>query len=147
MIIHPINLNSLPRIICITSSLVHLFNWFLIMISPTSRSIRLSNHFAFSLSHHTITHRLSFVPVFYHLYHHLHHQHLSQQKNITSSHHHPHFSSSHAMLSTLPGPAQPPPPIQPFHDPYLCMSRTVPSPLLIQTSAFQHQNQPATINS
>ena len=142
---HPTNLNSLNRIICFTSSLIHLFNCFLIIISPTHRSHRLSHHLALSLSHHPITHRLSFVPVFFLLYHHLHHQHLSQHKNITSSHHHPLFSSSHAMISTLT--PRPPPPIPTFHASFFCMSRSVPSPLLIHTSAVQHQHQHASSRS
>ena len=87
---------------------------------------------------------------FSHLYHQLHHQHLWQHKNITPSHHHPLFSSSHAMMSTLtppPPPAAAAPPIPTFHDSLLCITRSGHSPLLIHTSAFQQQNQHATIRS
>ena len=47
------------------------------------------------------------------------------------------------MISTPP----PPPQIPTFHYPSLCMSRPVPSPLLIHNSTFQNQNQPAMIHS
>ena len=142
----PANLNSVPRIYCFTLSLLHLFNCFLMIISPTHRSHRLSHHHSLFLSHDPITHRLSFVHAFYHLYHHLH-EHLSQLKKITSAHQHLLFSWSHAMISTLTPPPPPAPPIPTFHVPFLCMSRSVPSPLLVHTSAFQHQNPPEMMRS
>ena len=97
-----------------------------------------------SLSHHPITHRLSFVHAFSHLYHHLHYQHLSQHKNITSSHHHPLFSSSHAMISTL---TPSPPPIPTFHAPFLRMSRSVPSHVRFRSLSCQHPFQHVMIRS
>ena len=65
-------------------------------------------------------------------------------QNITSSHHHPLFSSSHAMISTPP---PSPPQITTFHASFLCVSRSVPSPLIINNSTFQKKNQPAMIRS
>ena len=50
-----------------------------------------------------------------------------------TSHPHPIFTSSNAMISTLPPP--PPPPIPTFADPFLCKARSGPSTLLIQTTA------------
>ena len=87
MIKRPVNLDSLPRISCFTSLLLHLFNCFLIISSPTHRSHRLSHHLSLSLSHHPITHRLLIVHAISHVYHQLHHHDLSQHhynQNIAS---------------------------------------------------------------
>ena len=78
------------------------------------------------------------------LYHFQHHLSLhNYNQNITSSHHHPLFSSSNANIST----PQSPPQIPSYHHSSLCMSHSVPSRFLVRTSAFQHQIQPAMIRS
>ena len=144
MIKRPLNLARLHRIICFTSLLLHLFTCFLLIFSPTNRSHRQSHHLSLSLSHH-----LSHID-----------SHLSMRfltciiiciiiisRNTIStrtSHHHPLFTSSHAMSSTL---SPPQPPIPAFHAPFPCMLSSLPSPLIIHTSKIQQQIQHATIRS
>ena len=77
-----------------------------------------------------------------HIQHHLS-LHNNNQNN-TSSHHHPLFFSSNAIISTPP---PSPPQIPTLHASFLYVSRSDPSPLLIRTSACQHQNQTAMIRS
>ena len=101
MIKHHTNLNSLPRIISFTSSLRHLFNSFLIIISHTHLSPRLSqlsyicqigrhnlSHFVCHLFRRDLSPISSLVAL---LLFHLHHDHLEQHN----------YNQNIASLSTL----------------------------------------------
>ena len=148
------NLTSAFRISCFTSSILHLFKCFLMIISPTHLSHRLSRHpsltssctsFLF-ISPPSLTSALicsglvSLVSSgvchlnrLYHFHHHLHH-HLSQHKNSKN------IASPSPLLfiacydlnsstTTLSLP-----PIPNFDAPFLRMSCSVPSPLCIFSS-------------
>ena len=147
MIKHPDNHNSLHRIVCFISSLLHLFDCFRIIISRTSlrssvtsltsatTSSLILSRILCHMSMRSLTCIITCIII--------------SRNTITTrtSLDHPLFTLSHAMISTLPQPSPPKPPISTFHDPFFSMPRSVPSPLLIHTSAFQHQNQHARFRS
>ena len=103
---------SLPPIICFSSSIFHLFNCLLGIISDTHRSYRVTSFLLVSLF---ISHALSYIVCHLsirclslvsssidHLYqlpdpHHLY-QHHTYNTKIASSQHHPLFASSHVKM-------------------------------------------------